>query len=121
MSNQDELANDKSDVRTQEPLALEAERSNFITNMNNGYYWSFEDNFTTAMADLNALFQTTIEAAVWAARIDELNTIWPRFTDIRFDGTNGSGDNPQARKIIDTRIKELKAKLHHNLKEKTDE
>jgi hypothetical protein len=41
-------------------------------------------------------------------KIKELVTLWPRFTDIQQDGTNGPDDNPRARKIIDDRIKELK-------------
>ena len=41
------------------------------------------------------------------ARIDELKTLWPKFTDIQFDGTNGREDNPSALKKIRNRIAEL--------------
>lgn len=41
-------------------------------------------------------------------KIAELTELWPKFTDIQFDGTNGPEDNPRALKYISRRIKELK-------------
>lgn len=45
------------------------------------------------------------------ARIDELRILWPRFTDIQVNGTNGPDDNPAARKCIDNRLATLQNQL----------
>ena len=45
------------------------------------------------------------------ARIDELTDLWPKFTDIQLDGTNGPEDNHRALGFIYRRIAELKQEL----------
>lgn len=51
--------------------------------------------------------QAFVEQRCNEARIDELQTLWPKFTDIQINGTNGLENNPTARKYIDDHIAAL--------------
>lgn len=59
---------------------------------------------------LTALLHSYITNKEREARIDELNTLYPRFTDIRLDGTNGSEHDSRALGMIDERLTELQQK-----------
>lgn len=64
------------------------------------------ENLTREILALTAQQRTL---ASLDGRIEENQILWPRFTDIQFDGTNGIGDNPAVRKVIEDRRVELEA------------